>query len=93
MCVLRLIIAFPMSILQMIAMVYYNERDLLSIGSIMISLISVSSKSFVFSAAAGRTKLLIIYFCRCILNISKCSFKWILAEFVNSCNLSYILVI
>jgi len=43
--------AFPQSILQMIAIVYYNETEIINVVSILISLISVSTKSLVFSYA------------------------------------------
>ena len=46
-----LIEAFPQSILQMIAIVYYNDNELINIVSILISLVSVSTKSMVFSYA------------------------------------------
>eukprot|EP01084_Bolivina_argentea_P162420 282669_1 len=43
--------AFPQSILQMIAIVYYNETEIINVISILISLVSVSTKSMVFSYA------------------------------------------
>ena len=41
--------AFPQSILQMCAIVIYNEANIVSIISILISMLSVSSKTFILS--------------------------------------------
>eukprot|EP01084_Bolivina_argentea_P278510 475834_1 len=45
--------AFPQCILQMIAIVYFNESDIISIISIIISMISIASKSLIFSAVTS----------------------------------------
>eukprot|EP01083_Nonionella_stella_P093884 263341_1 len=50
-----LVEAFPQAILQMIAIVMFKEADLISITSILISLLSLASKSFVFSIASALT--------------------------------------
>eukprot|EP01084_Bolivina_argentea_P227906 384993_1 len=47
--------AFPQAVLQMTSIVVYNEANILSIISILISLLSVASKSFVFSIATAIT--------------------------------------
>ena len=57
--------AFPQSILQMIAMVYYGETNIISIISILVSMFSVCSKSFVFSVAAGKDFLSIFFMWIC----------------------------
>eukprot|EP01084_Bolivina_argentea_P259958 438851_1 len=44
-----LIESFPQAILQLIAIVYYNEYNAISIFSILLSMISVSSKSLILS--------------------------------------------
>ena len=44
-----LIEAFPQSILQICAIVIYNEANIVSIISILISMLSVSSKTFILS--------------------------------------------
>ena len=60
--------ALPQSILQMIAIVYYNETDnIISIVSIFISLFSVISKSFVFSVSVGKDFLTIIFYWLCVI--------------------------
>eukprot|EP01084_Bolivina_argentea_P075538 136934_1 len=56
--------AFPQSILQMIAIMYYNEFSIISIISIIVSMISVSSKSLIFSALTS-------------INIKTMIFSWI----------------
>eukprot|EP01084_Bolivina_argentea_P128008 226341_1 len=50
-----LVEAFPQAILQMTAVVLYNEAAYIPIISILISLLSVASKSFVFSIAISLT--------------------------------------
>ena len=47
--------AFPQAILQMTAIVYFNEPNVISIISIMISMLSVASKSFVLSVSTALT--------------------------------------
>ncbi len=47
--------AFPQAILQMIAIVVYNEANIVSIISILLSMLSMASKSFVFSIALAST--------------------------------------
>ena len=49
--------AFPGSILQMIAIVYFNETNILSAVSILISLLSVCTKSL------GKSNLTIVCVC------------------------------
>ena len=41
--------ALPQSILQLISMVYYNETNLISILSILLSMTSIMTKTFVIS--------------------------------------------
>ena len=48
-------IAFPQAILQMAAIVIYKEANIIAIISILISMLSVASKSFVFSIATAMT--------------------------------------
>eukprot|EP01083_Nonionella_stella_P001196 3488_1 len=45
--------AFPEAILQMTAVVLYHEANLISILSILLSMLSLASKSFVFSIASA----------------------------------------
>ena len=49
----------------MIAIVYYEETSLLPIVSILISLLSVASKSFVFSVSAGINIQTIVFYWLC----------------------------
>ena len=49
----------------MIAIVYYEEASLLPIVSILISLLSVASKSFVFSVSAGINVETIVFYWLC----------------------------
>eukprot|EP01084_Bolivina_argentea_P266552 452125_1 len=57
--------AFPQSILQLIAIIYYNESvSLLMITSILLSMISVCSKSFAFSITVS-------------INIKSMIFSWL----------------
>eukprot|EP01083_Nonionella_stella_P066301 174456_1 len=62
-----LIEAFPQAILQMTAIVIYNETNITAIVSILISLLSVASKSFVFSlgAASNFKQLFFTWLCAC----------------------------
>ena len=46
-----LIEALPQSIIQLIAIVYYQDTEYINVISIIISLISVSTKTLVFSVA------------------------------------------
>eukprot|EP01084_Bolivina_argentea_P148080 258967_1 len=48
-----LVEAFPQAILQMVAIVTYNEANTIAIISILLSMLSVSSKAFVFSIATA----------------------------------------
>ena len=57
--------AFPQSLLQMIAIVYYDRADYISILSILLSMISVTSKSFVFSKGINITQFIFTWFCVC----------------------------
>eukprot|EP01084_Bolivina_argentea_P196652 337110_1 len=45
--------SFPQCILQMIAIVYFNEPNIIAIISIIISMISIASKSLIFSSVAS----------------------------------------
>ena len=45
--------AFPQSILQLAAIVYYNEPNVISIISILISMCSVCGKLFLLGMEAG----------------------------------------
>lgn len=62
-----LIEAFPQSILQLTAIVVYNEANIVSIISILISMLSVSSKSFVLSIQFSMNikTLFFNWFCAC----------------------------
>ena len=59
--------AFPQSILQLVSIIYYNDHiQILSIISILLSMISVCSKSFAFSIAVSiNTKTIIFTFLCC----------------------------
>eukprot|EP01084_Bolivina_argentea_P059277 108227_1 len=46
-----LVEAFPQAILQMIAIVVYHEANVIAIISILLSMLSMASKSFIFSVA------------------------------------------
>eukprot|EP01083_Nonionella_stella_P093035 260585_1 len=48
-----LVEAFPQAILQMTAVVVYNEANTIAILSILLSILSLASKSFVFSIASA----------------------------------------
>eukprot|EP01084_Bolivina_argentea_P310325 536961_1 len=61
-----LVEAFPQAILQMCSIVIYNETNIISILSILISLLSVASKSFVFSMGSAT-------------NIKQLLFNWLCA--------------
>eukprot|EP01083_Nonionella_stella_P150456 479297_1 len=50
-----LVEAFPQAILQMIAIVVYNEANVIAIISILVSMLSMASKSFIFSVASAIT--------------------------------------
>eukprot|EP01083_Nonionella_stella_P305506 1066028_1 len=58
-----LIEAFPQAILQMVAIVYFQEANLIAIISILLSMLSVSTKAFVFSIATA-------------LNLKQLFFNW-----------------
>eukprot|EP01083_Nonionella_stella_P173862 601014_1 len=58
-----LIEAFPQAILQMVAIVYFQEANLIAIISILLSMLSVASKAFVFSIATA-------------LNLKQLFFNW-----------------
>eukprot|EP01084_Bolivina_argentea_P205033 350276_1 len=57
--------AFPQSLLQMVAIVYYNRADWVSILSILLSMLSVTTKSFVFSKGINLTQFIFTWFCVC----------------------------
>ena len=59
-------IAFPQAILQLVAIVIYKEANIISIISILLSMLSVASKSFVFSIATA-------------LNLKQLLFNWLCA--------------
>ena len=61
-----LVEAFPQAILQMVAIVVFREANPIAITSIMISLLSVSSKSLILSVA-------------CALNIKQLLLNWLSA--------------
>eukprot|EP01083_Nonionella_stella_P193652 714971_1 len=58
-----LVEAFPQAILQMVAIVYFQEANLIAIISILLSMLSVSTKAFVFSIATA-------------LNLKQLFFNW-----------------
>eukprot|EP01083_Nonionella_stella_P066300 174453_1 len=62
-----LVEAFPQAILQMTAIVIYNEANITSIVSIFISLLSVATKSFVFSLGISSNfkQLFFNWLCAC----------------------------
>ena len=61
-----LVEAFPQAILQMVAIVIYNEANIISIISILLSMLSMASKSFVFSIGLAS-------------NIKQLFFNWLCA--------------
>ena len=58
--------AFPQSILQLAAIVYFEDWNLIAIISITISMASVAAKSLVFSVAGA-------------INIKQMAFNWLCA--------------
>eukprot|EP01083_Nonionella_stella_P133123 404718_1 len=50
-----LVEAFPQAILQMIAIVVYNEANVIAIISILVSMLSMASKSFILSVGSAIT--------------------------------------
>ena len=76
-------IAFPQAILQLIAIVIYKEANIISIISILLSMLSVASKSFVFSVAFA-------------LNLKQLLFNWLCAirySFIHSLHIIIIIII
>ena len=70
--------AFPQSILQMCAIVYYEEyTNYIAILSILISMWSVCSKSFVFAAGTSLDRYSIIFNWLCVV----CSYVFIQQSF------------
>ena len=59
--------ALPQSMLQMFAIVYYGESNLLTIGSIFLSLISVSSKSLIFCVYIANDFISILFYWICMI--------------------------
>ena len=55
--------ALPQSILQLIAMVYYREMNIISIGSIMLSMTSIMTKCFVISQGVEWKSYLFCWLC------------------------------
>ena len=59
--------AFPQAILQMIAIVAFQEANVLSIISILLSMLSVASKAFVFSIATALTPQQLLFNWLCVI--------------------------
>ena len=55
--------ALPQSILQLVAMVYYKETNIISIGSILLSMTSIITKSFVISRGIEWKSYLFCWLC------------------------------
>ena len=55
--------ALPQSILQLIAMVYYREMNVISIGSILLSMTSIMTKCFVISQGVEWKSYLFCWLC------------------------------
>ena len=55
--------ALPQSILQLVAMVYYQETNIVSIGSILLSMTSIMTKSFVISQGIEWKSYLFCWLC------------------------------
>ena len=55
--------ALPQSILQLTAMVYYKETNIISIGSILLSMTSIMTKSFVISQGVEWKSYLFCWLC------------------------------
>ena len=55
--------SLPQSILQFIAMIYYQEQNWISTGSILLSLTSVVTKSFVFSRGVEWRSYIFCWLC------------------------------
>ena len=75
-------IAFPQAILQLVAIVIYKEANIISIISILLSMLSVASKSFVFSIATA-------------LNLKQLLFNWLCAirySFIHYISLLFLLL-
>merc|ERR1719499_3085132 len=57
--------ALPQSILQLIAMVYYQETSLIAVGSIMLSMTSIMTKSLVISQGLEWKSYIWCWLCVC----------------------------
>ena len=55
--------ALPQSILQLIAMVYYKETNIISIGSILLSMTSIMTKTFIISQGVEWKSFLFCWLC------------------------------
>ena len=55
--------ALPQSILQLVAMVYYKETNIISIGSILLSMTSIMTKSFIISQGVEWKSYLFCWLC------------------------------
>ena len=55
--------AFPQSLLQIVAIVYYQEANVISIISILLSMFSVMSKSFILSQGAEKYTFIWTWLC------------------------------
>ena len=61
--------AFPQSILQMIAIVIYKETNVIAIISILLSMISVSTKALIFSKSIDTGIFLWNWLCACAVKL------------------------
>ena len=61
--------AFPQSILQMIAIVIYKETNIIAIISILLSMISVSTKALIFSKSIDTGIFLWNWLCACAVKL------------------------
>ena len=55
--------ALPQSILQLVAMVYYKETNIISIGSILLSMTSIMTKTFIISQGVEWKSFLFCWLC------------------------------
>ena len=81
--------ALPQSILQMYAIVYFNETNILTIGSVFLSLISVSSKSLIGCVFLANDFLSIFFYWMCVITDFFGIFfivSWIFYDFKSSIN-------
>merc|ERR1719499_2606690 len=57
--------ALPQSILQLIAMVYYEETSYIAVGSILLSMTSIMSKSLIISQGLDWKSYIWCWLCVC----------------------------